>query len=214
MPQEFGITDVCAAMTRMAAALRASADDLTALDQAIGDGDLGITATKFADALDTYVSGASDGAGDDIGKFIAGAGMAANRVASSTMGTLLATAAMRAGKVVKGAGTIQTAQLGEMLQAGAQGMQDRGKAELGNKTILDALFPAAAALSDGISAGKTVAQSGQEMVQASVAGRDRVTPLRNTVGRAGWIGERTEGQVDPGCELCVRVLGALAGATA
>ena len=50
------------------------------------------------------------------------------------------------------------------------------------------------------------------MVAAARDGRDRVTPLRNKIGRAGWLGERTEGKVDPGCGLAVVVLTALAGA--
>jgi hypothetical protein len=46
---------------------------------------------------------------------------------------------------------------------------------------------------------------------AAEAGRDAVTPLRSQIGRASWVGERTEGQVDPGCAALVVILGALAG---
>ena len=50
----------------------------------------------------------------------------------------------------------------------------------------------------------------EAMVAAAREGRDRVTPLRNRIGRAGWLGERTEGKVDPGCGFAVVVLAALA----
>jgi dihydroxyacetone kinase len=91
-------------------------------------------------------------------------------------------------------------------------MRERGKANLGDKTILDALFPAADAFAAALDAGMSVEAAGRAMVRAAEDGRDAATPLRNKIGRAGWIGERTEGLVDPGCELCVVVLRALARA--
>lgn len=210
MPETFDLADVDAALTRLASALRADADRLTELDQKVGDGDLGITAKKAADAIDAHVAKGGSTA-DDLGGHIAAAGMAVNRVASSTMGTLIATAAMRAGKVVKGSADISKAQLAEMLEAAAKGMQDRGKAKLGDKTILDALFPAAEAFKGALDAGKPLAEAGAAMVAAAEKGRDAVTPTRSRIGRAGWVGERTEGVVDPGCALCVTALRALSG---
>ena len=210
MSDGYGADEVRSALVRTAEALRENADAFTRLDQALGDGDLGITARKVADALVAHAEGASPA--EDLGGFIAAAGMATNRAASSTMGTLLATAGMRAGKLVKGAARLTDAQLTAMLQAAAEGMRERGKASLGDKTILDALFPAAEAFAAALEAGMPVEAAGRAMVRAAEEGRDAVTPLRNKIGRAGWIGERTEGLVDPGCELCVVVLRALARA--
>lgn len=207
MAESFDLAAVQAALKRLAAALRGEADRLTELDQKVGDGDLGITAKKVADALDAHAATDSE----DLGQYVGAAGMAANRVASSTMGTLLATAAMRAGKVVKGATALEPAQLAEMLEAAATGMAERGKAKRGDKTILDAIFPAAEAFRAALEAGRPLDGAGQEMVAAAAKGRDEVTPLRSRIGRAGWVGERTEGLVDPGCALCVLALAALAG---
>lgn len=210
MTDSYMFQDVTAALARMAAALRDNADYLTELDQKLGDGDLGITAKKAAEAIDAHIiAGATDAA--DLGKFVASAGMAVNRVASSTMGTLLATAAMRAGKIVKDSATLSPAQLADMLDAAAQGMRERGQAKLGDKTVLDALCPAAEAFRLALEAGQGLDEAGSRMAAAAEAGRDKVTPLRSRIGRAGWIGERTEGLVDPGCELCVLSLRALAG---
>ncbi len=89
------------AMLRVADALEAQRDALQRLDQASGDGDLGITAGKIAAALREYTHTVPLPM-DDLGKYLGSAGMAVNKVASSTMGTLLATALLRAGKVVKG----------------------------------------------------------------------------------------------------------------
>lgn len=194
-------------MKRVAEALRVSVDYLTELDQAVGDGDLGVTAGKTADALQTY---AEEEAGEDLGRYLAGSGMAINRVASSTMGTLLATALMRAGKEVKGKAALDADDLSTMLTAARVGMQERGKAKLGDKTILDALEPAEATFKEALSRGDRLHSAAAEMVGAAQAGLETVTPLRSRIGRAGWVGERTEGKVDPGCALFIIVLEALA----
>jgi len=98
-----------------------------------------------------------------------------------------------------------------MLQAAEQGMQERGKAQLGDKTILDALHPANAAFAAAIAAGEPVEAAGARALAAAQAGRDAVTPKRSQIGRASWVGERTEGQIDPGCAALVVILAALVG---
>ncbi len=204
----FRSDEVQLAMRRVAEALRVNVDYLTELDQAVGDGDLGVTAGKTADALQTY---AEEEAGEDLGRYLAGSGMAINRVASSTMGTLLATALMRAGKEVKGKAALDADDLSTMLTAARVGIQERGKAKLGDKTILDALEPAEITLKKALSRGDSLHSAAAEMVGAAQAGLESVTPLRSRIGRAGWVGERTEGKVDPGCALFIIVLEALAG---
>ncbi len=208
MEREFTAADVAAAARRVAAALRAEEPMLTGLDQAVGDGDLGVTAMKLADALDE----AAKSPGPDIGKYLAQTGMALNRAAPSTMGTLMATALMQAGKQVMGRERLAAADLPRLLAAAAEGVRTRGKANLGDKTILDALYPAAEAFGARLAEGKPLGAAAQAMAAAAAEGRDRMTPLRNRIGRAGWLGERTEGKVDPGCGFAVVVLGALAKA--
>ena len=199
---------VADAMLRVCAALKTQVDALTALDQAVGDGDMGYTLGKIADALTEYAKTTSTA---DLGKFLAGAGMLANKVGPSTMGTLLATALMRAGKVVMGKAELAPGDLVAMLQAAEVGMQERGKAQFGDKTILDALHPANEAFAAAIAAGATVQAAGALALAAAEAGRDAVTPRRSQIGRASWVGERTEGQVDPGCAALVVILAALVG---
>ncbi|MEM7695605.1 MAG: DAK2 domain-containing protein [Pseudomonadota bacterium] len=200
-------SEVAAAMVRVAETLKAAKDDLTTLDQAAGDGDLGITAAKIAEALTAYAEGPET---DDLGRFIGQAGLAVNKVASSTMGTLAATALMRAGQAVKGKTALSDADLAAALSAAAKGVMDRGKAKLGDKTVLDAFFPAADAFAAAIEAGKPRGEAAAAMVAAAKEGRDAVTPLQNKIGRAGWVGERTKGAVDPGCALLVAAAEGLA----
>ncbi len=204
--ETFGAPAVAAAMLRVAGALDAEHEYLTQLDQALGDGDLGVTTAKMAAALREY---ASHPPTEDLGKYISSAGMAVNKAAPSTMGTLLATALMRAGKEVKGLAELKAQNLAAMLQAADAGIQERGKASLGDKTIVDALHPAAVAFSAAIAEGATLREAGAKMVAAAESGRDAVTPLRSKIGRASWQGERTEGQVDPGCAALVVILKAL-----
>ena len=207
METEFKAADVVAAARRVAAALKAEQAMLTELDQAVGDGDLGVTAIKLAEALES----SADGGGADLGKYLAQTGMSLNRAAPSTMGTLMATALMQAGKKVMGKESLTTADLPQLLNAATDGVRTRGKANFGDKTLLDALLPASEAFAAALSEGKPLPAAAEAMVAAARAGRDRVTPMRNRIGRAGWLGERTEGKVDPGCGFAVTVLAALAG---
>lgn len=198
---------VAGALALAGQALIEQSDYLTSLDQALGDGDMGITTAKAGKALQEY---AQTNEPADIGKFLAGAGMATNKAASSTMGTLVATAMMRMGKQVMGQASLSSADLAAMFQAADQGIQERGKAKPGDKTIIDALHPASQAFAEAIEQGASLAEAGDRAIAAAEAGRDSVTPLRSKVGRASWVGERTEGQVDPGCAMLVIVLKAIA----
>lgn len=197
---------VTAAVTRAAQALRDEHVRLNDLDQAMGDGDIGITLDKIGEALVHYVATEPI---DDVGKWLGKAGMAANRAGSSSFGTLLSTALMRAGKAVTGKNALDDADLAAMFTAAAEGMRERGKASLGDKTVLDAIFPAADAFAQAVDAGKSAHEAGSAALAAAEAGRDAVTPLVSKVGRAGWVGGRTAGLVDPGCEAFVVVLRAL-----
>jgi phosphoenolpyruvate---glycerone phosphotransferase subunit DhaL len=202
------VTRIRGAIARVARALVAHKDRLTELDQAMGDGDLGVTAGKMAAALTAYA--ADDPPTADVGTYLVQAGMAVNRAASSSLGTLLATAAMRAGKEARGVEAVGPAELARMLAAADAGIQERGKAKPGDKTIIDVLHPAAEDFAAAVAEGADSAAAAERMLAAARSGRDAVTPLRSRVGRASWVGERTAGLVDPGCEAGVVILEAIA----
>ncbi len=196
------------AIRRVSFALKAQADYLTTLDQAVGDGDLGITLSKIADALLIYIEKAPL---SDLGKFLAGAGMETNRAGSSTMGTLLATALMRSGKEVMGKSNLTTFDLIQMFRAAENGVKERGKANLGDKTFLDSFSPACEAFTTSIDSGDSIVDAGTKALAAAKKGLDSVTPLRSRIGRASWVGERTEGKTDPGCAAFIVILKAIIG---
>ena len=197
------------AIRRVVAALKDNSDRLTELDQAMGDGDLGITAKKIANGLETYIDDTAPD--DDLGKYVMTAGMKVNSAAPSTMGTLIASGLMRAGREAKGKAELDGATLAAMFRAAVQGIQERGKAKPGDKTLIDALHPAAEAFAEAVERGDGLQAAAREMVAAAEKGLESVTPLQSRIGRAGWVGERTQGKVDPGCAFAVVVLRALAG---
>jgi dihydroxyacetone kinase-like protein len=207
MAQTIQGADVAEALKRASQVLVEQEDYLTKLDQAIGDGDMGITMGRIGEALLVYVD---ENDVEDIGQYLAKAGMTANRAGPSTMGTLLSTMLMRAGKAVRGKSELTMQDLAEMFVAADEGVAERGKANLGDKTIRDALTPAQEAFSAAVTDGASRAEAWHRAVAAAKAGRDSVTPQRSKMGRAGWVGERTEGQVDPGCEMLVLVMESVA----
>jgi dihydroxyacetone kinase-like protein len=208
MSETLRVADIVSAVRRASLTLVDQRDYLTSLDQAMGDGDLGISMGKIGESLLEFVDA---NAIDDIGKYLYQVGTAVNKAAPSTMGTLTAGALMSAAKVVRGKTELEPADLAAMLQAADEGIQSRGKAKLGDKTIVDALHPASEAFAAAIQGGAGLQVASAAAVAAAEAGRDSVTPLRSKVGRASWVGERTEGKIDPGCAMFVLALKALAG---
>lgn len=212
MSATYSALAVVQALRRAGAALQSESGRLNDLDQAMGDGDIGITLEKIGIALQEYASAATPSDVQDLGKWLGKAGMAANRAGSSSFGTLLSASIMQMGKVIAGKSEVSGEELAAMFTVAAQDVQNRGKANPGDKTVLDALIPAAEAFAAQIADGAGVDAAAQGALVAAEAGRDAVTPLRSKIGRAAWVGERTEGKVDPGCEAFVVILRALVGA--
>jgi len=127
------------------------------------------------------------------------------------MGALMATAFIKAGKAALGHSSLSPVLLSQMLLEADKGIQERGKSKPGDKTIVDALHPAARVFSSAIAAGDSLEEAGRKMLEAARRGRDAATLLRSQVGRASWVGERTVGQPDPGTVLFVSALEAVLG---
>ena len=210
MTEYIDSAQVAAAFDRVTARMLEIEDYLNRLDAAMGDGDAGITAAKGAAGVREYL--AANAPGDDLGKYIANAGSAFNKTAPSTLAALTATACMRAGKEAKGLTQLDAPTLAKMLQAADLGIQERGKTKPGDKTMVDAIHPAVEAFADAVAQGKNLAEAGQALLQAARQGRDSAIALRSKVGRASWVGERTENQPDPGTVLFVQLVEVVLGA--
>jgi len=178
-------------------------DYLVDLDSVMGDGDLGLSMSKgFAVASRTM----DDYTEKDIGKALFQAGIAMNNAASSTMGTLMATALMKAGKLVKGREEVDFADIVEMGFAVVEGIKERGKASLGDKTILDALVPAVEELKKGFKSDSSILSSFEAAYQAAKDGLEATKDMIAQHGRGRYYGEKSRGKQDPGATVAVLII--------
>lgn len=179
------------------------ANVLRDLDSKIGDGDLGITITRGMEAV---IGALGDLEGQPVSDQLARSGMAFNRAAASTFGVLFATALMRGGAAVKGKQDVGAGDIAEIGRAALQGMMDRGKAKIGDKTLLDALAPAIDAFDEAHKAGKSLVEATDAAVSACEAGTKATIEMRSKVSRASWVGERSIGVQDPGATAVLFML--------
>jgi phosphoenolpyruvate---glycerone phosphotransferase subunit DhaL len=187
--------DVLAILAKMATDMEAQKDYLCELDGAMGDGDQGVTMAIGFGAIRKILDSLKD---QDVGTIVTKSGLAFNGTAASTIGALLATACMRAGREVKGKHAIGLADVARMLEAAQLGIQERGKAQVGDKTVLDALAPTAAALKAAADAGTPLPEALAQSLAAAEAGVKATIPMKSKMGRAAWIAERSVGHQDPG----------------
>ena len=212
--------DIIDAWLRLAAIrVHDQAPALTALDQAIGDGDHGTNMKRgFTAIVESLEAGRPEGDGELA---VAGARLrTAGRTLISTVGgaagPLYGTALMRAGGSVAAAaeGTTSTDALVAALEAAIGGISSLGKATAGEKTMLDALMP-------GLEAGRLAAAAGADPVavtsaiaDAAEAGATATIPMLATKGRASYLGERSIGHQDPGATSSALLLRTLADVVA
>lgn len=187
--------DLLAILEKMATDMEAQKNYLCELDGAMGDGDQGVTMAIGFGAIRKALHGWRD---QDVGAVITKAGLTFNGTAASTIGALLATACMRAGREAKGKAEIGLDDLARMLEAALVGIQERGKAQVGDKTVLDALAPAVAALKAAAEQGAPLTEALRQSLAAAEAGVKATIPMKSKMGRAAWIAERSVGHQDPG----------------
>jgi dihydroxyacetone kinase-like protein len=187
--------DWIAIFQKMADDLEAASDQLNALDAAVGDGDQGVTMTIGFRAVRDALPGLR---GQDVGTIISRVGLAFNGKAASTIGALLATGCMRAGREARGKQEVDLADLARMVEAALAGIKERGKAEVGDKTVLETLVPLSQALSADAAEGLLLVEALQHSLAAAEEGMKSTIPLRSKIGRASWLADRTVGHQDPG----------------
>lgn len=187
--------DFLAIFWKMADDLEAAKDQLNELDAAVGDGDQGVTMTIGFRAVRDALPGLR---GQDVGTIVSRVGMAFNGKAASTIGALFATGCMRAGKEARGKQEINLTELAGMVAAALAGIKERGKAEVGDKTVLETLVPLSQALSAAAAEGLPLDAALRRSLAAAEDGMKSTIPLRSKIGRASWLADRTVGHQDPG----------------
>ncbi|MER8488111.1 dihydroxyacetone kinase subunit DhaL [Mesorhizobium australicum] len=192
----------------IAVAMEADRDRLCQLDGVIGDADHGIAMALGFNAVRDALASLDLAAAEPTALLNTAAKSFLNAVGASC-GPLYATAFMRAAATVKGKATLADADVVALLQAMAQGIKDRGKAETGEKTMVDAWQPAAEAAGASNAAGKNLAESLQAAFAAAERGAESTKDMIAAKGRSSRLGERSLGHIDPGAASAVTVIGAM-----
>jgi phosphoenolpyruvate---glycerone phosphotransferase subunit DhaL len=181
--------------------------ELTELDSAIGDADHGINMARGMDAVMRKLDGTHLAGADDLLKTVA---MTLLSSVGGASGPLYGTFFLRFGKAAGSADELDLAGLASALRAGLAGIVERGKAETGEKTMVDALSPALDEMDAVINKGGDLAAAVTAARDAAAAGRDATLPLVARKGRASYLGERSAGHIDPGAASMSLLFDALA----
>jgi dihydroxyacetone kinase-like protein len=190
-------------MTRWAELMEANRDELIALDGVVGDSDLGLTMSAGFDAASRAVQ---DGDETDIGKLLYAAGKAMAAAVPSTMGTLMASGLMNAGKVLKGREALDTGGWAELFAAYLDGVQSRGKAQVGEKTFLDGLWPAVDTLKIQAAQGAAIQAAAREAAAAAEQGYQQTRGMLAKHGRMAIRGEDSRKYLDPGAAVAALLM--------
>jgi dihydroxyacetone kinase-like protein len=173
-------------------------DELCKLDGALGDGDIGLTMSKGFKAIVSNIPHIPD---EDIGGLFTKSALVMGEAAASTMGTLVSTALLRGGKVLTGKNELSNEDLIVFVEAMINGISDRGKAKVGDKTILDSLVPAAEAMVLANNNKTSLKELMNKAYEAAESGVENTVSMQSKHGRAGRYLERSIGLQDPGATV-------------
>ncbi|MDZ7957639.1 MAG: dihydroxyacetone kinase subunit DhaL [Aulosira sp. DedQUE10] len=168
---------------------------LTELDAAIGDADHGINMDRGFKKVVTQLPTVAD---QDIGSILKTVSMTLISSVGGASGPLYGTWFLRASTDVALKQELTEQDLLVLLQAGLNGVLQRGKAQLGDKTMVDVLSPAVAAFAQAVGEGGDAVTALQQAVAAAEQGLQATTPMLAKKGRASYLGERSIGHQDPG----------------
>jgi phosphoenolpyruvate---glycerone phosphotransferase subunit DhaL len=178
----------------MAAAMEEHRRYLTKLDSEIGDGDHGNNMHRGFQAALERLDGTDPSTPADVLKSVS---MALVSKVGGAAGPLYGTAFLRASTALQGKEEVSAEDAAEALEAALGGIKQRGKAEVGDKTIVDALEPAVEAAKGAASNG-SVTQVFRAAAEAAEEGAESTIPLTARKGRASYLGPRAQGHKDPG----------------
>jgi dihydroxyacetone kinase-like protein len=180
---------------RFAAEIAEHRAELVRLDSAIGDGDHGTNLDRGMKKVLEKLDGAS---GDDIGADLKAVGMTLVSSVGGAAGPLYGTFFLQLGSASAGRSELDLAGWTAALEAAVKGVQARGKAEPGDKTMVDALVPALEALRGAAGEGTDTAAALRRSADAAQEGMRATIPLEARKGRASYLGPRSAGHQDPG----------------
>ena len=191
-----GHDDVVRWIRAFAAEIGANKEQLTQLDAAVGDGDHGINMDRGMSAVLAKLDAATEE--QDIGALLKTVGMTLVSTVGGAGGPLYGTLFLQMGTAVSGKDQLDPDDWAAALEAGIAGVQARGKAEPGDKTMIDALIPGRDALKSALAEGASFEDALRQSADAAGQGMRDTIPLVARKGRASYLGERSAGHQDPG----------------
>jgi dihydroxyacetone kinase-like protein len=194
---------------RCAALYQENKDELTRLDAAIGDADHGANMARGFGAVQGKLASLE---GQDIGAIFKAVAMTLISTVGGASGPLYGTFFLQAAGKAAGKKILTPDEVHDAFAAGLDGLQKRGKAALGEKTMVDVLVPALAALPP--IGAESLADAVARSVEVARKAADSTIPLVATKGRASYLGERSAGHMDPGALSATLLLQALQEALA
>ena len=189
------IEDIKDIIANLKTAAEKNKDHLIKLDAALGDGDLGLTMKKAFTAAADEIEDFQD---SDIGTVLKKIGFTIANEAAATMGTLTASAFIEAGKEVQDKEKLDYENIVALSSSAVEGIKKRGKAEVGDKTVLDSLMPAQKALSQAFEEGKSLEEGLEKAVEAARKGVEKTKEMSSKHGRAHYYRDKSQGKKDPG----------------
>jgi len=202
--------DVLACLNEMAGVIHENREYLTELDSAIGDADHGINMDRGFQTVLKKLPSVED---KDAGTILKTVGMALVSSVGGAGGPLYGTAFMQAGMAVAGKHELEASDVLAILDAALKGVVMRGKANLGDKTMVDAITPAVNAMREALENGTDTAGGLEQALAAAEQGMKDTIPMLAKKGRASYLGERSIGHQDPGATssyLLIRTMAKIA----
>ena len=193
--KEITSKDWVAVMEAVAQVMSDNADHLCEMDARMGDGDLGLTMKKGYCALPQLYGEIQEA---DMGKRLAKAGVKMSSVVPSTMGTLMSSGWMEGGKRLTGKTAVDAAAFAQFLQGFADGIAKRGKCAPGERTVLDAVLPAAQAAQTAAQEGKDLVSTAQDALEGAKAGVEATKEMTPKYGKAAVFAAKALGTEDQG----------------
>jgi dihydroxyacetone kinase-like protein len=187
----------------VAVVLEQNKDYLTELDAAIGDADHGINMNRGFQKVVSQLPSVAD---KDIGSILKTVSMTLISSVGGASGPLYGTMFLRASTAVAGKSELTDEDMVALLQAAVDGIIQRGKANLGDKTMLDALSPASDTFKQAVANGASTQEALQQAVAAAEEGMKNTIPLVAKKGRASYLGDRSANHQDPGATSAYLIL--------
>lgn len=191
-----GKSEIESVLRNMAAGIHEARTELNHLDNEIGDGDHGTNMDRGFQMIVKRLPELMQH--DDLGKIFHEAGMVLLSTIGGSAGPLYSKLFLQAGQVCQGCREIEEKRLSIALQAAAMGASQIGMSTEGDKTMLDALFPACRALQKGLEENKPLPEALADAVEAAQAGVEYTKTIVANKGRASYLGKRSLGHADPG----------------